>query len=435
MNNIAAVITAYGSAALAVFGAFALADTSNGAGIAISCFISSAVVSHIFSESVVSTYVGVPAEDVVSVLPAHRLAKAGLGTIAVNSSADGALAGVLIGAALLFPVCAVMGFPLFAYDSMSKAMPFVISAFIVLLLISEGYPFIRTGHHVQDHARRMASAFVMFMASGVLGTAVLLTDYYAAPMPDFPWIQHDFVPKSSLLLPMFAGFFGVPSLLLSMGSRKLSGMALPCGESRARGISVRETLTMLFGGIMVGWLPGMTSGSAATACSPSMTEDRTVEDVSSASRFVWLYSAISASGAVMSVGALFVIQRARSGSMDAVSFFMGASSPVESWLQSVQVMSAILLSMVLSSLISRWAIRRFLPILSRSSGILCSRALAVSSLLFVTGLSLSITGVRGALVMACAASLGVLAPLAGIRRLQLMGSLLVPIWILFVTSM
>jgi TctA family transporter len=59
----------------------------------------------------------------------------------------------------------------------------------------------------------------------------------------------------------------------------------------------------------------------------------------------------------------------------------------------------------------------------------------VSSLLFVTGLSLSITGVRGALVMACAASLGVLAPLAGIRRLQLMGSLLVPIWILFVTAM
>lgn len=433
MNNIAAAVTAYGSAALAFFGSISFAAVPNGAGISVSCFISSALVAHIFSESVVSTYVGIPDEDVVSVLPAHRLAKAGLGTLAVRSSAEGALAGVLYGVALVFPVCALMGTPLLAYDAISKLMPFVVSIFILLLVVSEGYPSLRFRHHVKGHILRMVSAFAMVLASGLLGTVALLTNYYAAPLPDFPWISNEFVPRSSLLLPMFAGFFGVPSLLLSMGSRPLPGITFARAYDGARPLSAREALTMLLGGIMVGWLPGMTSGSATTACSPSMTEARVVEDVSSASRFVWLYSAISASGAVMSVGALFVIQRARSGSMDAVSLFVGGTFVEGAWFQSVPLMSAILLSMVVSSLLSRWAIHRFLPVLSRSSKVLCSRALAVSSLVFVTGLCLSITGVRGALVMACSASLGMLTPIVGIRRIQLMGSLLVPIWILFVT--
>ena len=321
-----------------------------------------------------------------------------------------------------------MGSPVLAYDAISKLMPFVVSVFIFLLIMSEGYPSLRPRHHAPNHIMRMISAFAVLLAAGVLGTVVLLSNYYAAPVMDFPWMSNGFVPRSSLLLPMFAGFFGVPSLMLSMGSRPLPGITFTHADDGARPLSAREVFTMLLGGVMVGWLPGMTSGSATTACSPTMVEGRAVEDVSSASRFVWLYSAISTSGAVMSVGALFVIQRARSGSMGE-TFVQGE------WFQLVPLMSAILLSMVVSSILSHWALGRFLPVLSRSSRFLCSRALAVFSLVFVTGLCLYLTGTRGALVMAASVSLGMLTPIAGIRRLQLMGSLLVPIWILFVTMM
>ena len=435
MNNVAAAITAYGSVALTLFARLAIGDISYSVGILVSCFISAALVSHIFSESVVSTYVGIPDEDVVSVLPAHRLAKAGLGALAVRSSVDGALAGVIYGVVLIFPVCALMGSPCFAYDLIGKLMPAAISIFILMLIASEGYPSLRHRRHVPRHVSKMLCAFDVFLAGGLLGTAVLLTNFYAAPLPDFPWMPVGFVPRSSLLLPMFAGFFGVPSLLLSMNSRPVSGLALAGKVSDSCRLTVRETITTVLGGIMVGWLPGMTSGSATTVCSPSASESPAAEDISSAVRFIWLYSAISASGAVMSVGALFVIQRARSGSMDAVSLFVGGSLGEEAWTESIPLMSAILLAMVISCLLSHWAVRRFLPILSRSSKVLCSRALAVSSLLFVTGLCLSLTGVRGALVMAASTSLGLLPPVIGVRRIQLMGSLLVPIWILFVTML
>ncbi len=433
MNNVAAAITAYSSAALAAFGWVSIADSQGDSATLVAVFISSALVSHIFSESVISTYVGVPDEDVVSVLPAHKLAKAGLGVLSVSSAADGALAGVLYGAALVLPMCALMGPPLFAYDLISRLMPFLVTGLILLLLISEGYPSLRVRHPVPGHLSKMLTALVFFLASGALGSAALLTNYFAAPVPDFPWLEDGFVPRSSLLLPMFAGFFGIPSLLLSIGSRPVLGISFPEAAQKGHAPSMRELLTMFTGGVMVGWLPGMTPGSATTACSPSTTERLSAEDASSASRFVWLYSAISASGAVMSVGALFVIGRARSGSMDAVSFFLGGEFGHSAWLQSVPLMSAILLSMLLSSLLSYTALGRLLPILSRSGRILCSRTLAVSSLLFVTGLCLYLTGVRGTLVMAASASLGMLAPLMGVRRLQLMGSLLVPIWILYVT--
>ena len=433
MNNIAAAITAYSSAAIAALGTAFWADDQGDSSVLVSCFISSAVVSHIFSESVVSTYVGIPDEDVVSVLPAHRLAKAGLGTLSVRSHAEGALAGVLYGAALVFPVSLLMGSPLFGYGVVSELMPLIVSFLILLLLASEGYPSLRFRHPVPNHLSKVLAALTVFLASGVLGTAALLTNYYAAPIPDFPWMGDRFVPRSSLLLPMFAGFFGVPSLLLSLGSRPLPGIIFPEAVRLRLVPSLREILTMLMGGVMVGWLPGMTSGSAAAACSPSSGEQLSREGVSSASRFVWLYSAISASGAVMSVGALFVIGRARSGFMDAVSLFLGGSLDQGAWLQLVPLMSTILLSMVFSSVLSYAVLARCLPILSGSSKFLCSKGLAVSSLMFVIGLSLYLTGARGALLMGAASSLGILAPLMGIRRLQLMGSLLVPIWILYAT--
>lgn len=49
-------------------------------------------------------------------------------------------------------------------------------------------------------------------------------------------------------------------------------------------------------------------------------------------------------------------------------------------------------------------------------------------------LSMILTGTRGALLLATACALGLLPPLIGVRRIQLMGCLLVPIMVLFLTG-
>jgi putative membrane protein len=433
MNNIAAVVTAYGGASVALFEALGEAVGANASVLLIACFISAALTAHLFASSITSTYVGIPSEDVVSVLPAHRLAMAGLGQIAVRSSVDGALAGIVASSLLLFPICFMMGPPLGIYDVLRKVMFFVIVIFSGILLLSEGFSAIRFRAKAHRPVHKVMGAVAVFLLAGILGMVVFRTNYYACSIPDLPWLPGNFVPRSSLLLPMFAGLFGIPGLLLSLGSRAVSdidiGSTGPSGY-RAR---PRDFVLSSVGGIIVGWLPGMTSGSAATLCAPASGEVSEGNEIEGALRFIWLYSSITAAGAVFAVGALFVIARARSGSMDAIAFFLGEDAFANSVSADIIPMTSILLAMVLSALISHCLLVGFQSRLVGLRRLLCSRKLAIGSLFFVACLSIALTGTRGALLMATSATLGIVPPLTGIRRIQLMGCLLVPIAVLLLS--
>jgi putative membrane protein len=54
---------------------------------------------------------------------------------------------------------------------------------------------------------------------------------------------------------------------------------------------------------------------------------------------------------------------------------------------------------------------------------------------FVVSLSIGLTGTRGAMLLVACTALGLLPPLLGVRRIQLMGCLLVPVEILFLESL
>jgi putative membrane protein len=429
MNNVAATLTAYAGGAVGLFALLGNGLRPDAAALAVSCFVSAALVAHLFAGAVTSAYVGIPSEDVVSVLPAHRLAKAGFGGIAVTASADGSLAGVLVSVILLGPICMLMGQPIGLYEFVHRAVALFIIFFSIVLLTSEGLPFRTRASHV-DQLLRILKAVAVFLSAGVLGTIVLRTDYYACPLPDLPWMPGGYVMRSSLLLPLFAGLFGLPGLLLSLGSRSVADVK-STGITAHHSPSPRDLITTLFGGFIVGWMPGMTSGSAVTLCSPFTKEAGGSGDISGSVRFIWLYSAISSSGAVFAVGALFTILRARSGSMDAVQFFLGADNISKGYSSNVLPMVSIVLAMILAALLSHSALRLLGPRLARLRDVLCSRSLALCSMAFVCVLSLALTGTRGAILVATATTLGLIPPLVGIRRIQLMGCLLVPIAVMF----
>ncbi len=428
MNNIAAAMAASAGGSLGAFAFIASIWGPDEATLLASCLVSSALVGHLFASAITSTYVGIPSEDVVSVLPAHRLAKSGLGRVAVSASADGSIFGIVLAASLLLPVCTVMGAPVGVYSYLKKVMvPFIILLCLVLLASEKGRA--RSSCSRIDLSIQLLKAVTVFLCSGILGTIVLRTDFYACPMPDFPWMPLGFAPKSSLLLPMFAGLFGISGLLLSLGSRCVL-------DSKTNGVLVHhsprigDACAAVMGGLIVGWMPGMTSGSAATLCSPG-TQESSQSDVSGAARFIWLYSAITASGAVFAVGTLFTIVRARSGSMDAVLFFIGNDSLAKGVYTNVALMASIVFSMLVASIVSYSALRWMAPRLSRLRHVLCSRDLAIASLIFVCSLCLFLTGTRGALLLMTATTLGLIPPLIGVRRIQLMGCLLVPIVITY----
>jgi putative membrane protein len=427
MNNIAAAMTAYVGISLGIFGALCSFLGVSEASIAIACFISAALVAHTFAESITSTYIGIPAGDVVSVLPAHRLAKAGLGADAVKASADGALVGIITSTAALFPICAVMSDPVHLYSMLKRVMVFIVIAFSAVLVVSEGFPSLRLRPRLGDALEKVVKGSAVFVVAGLLGTVVLKTSYFACKVPDFPWVVHGFVPRSSLLLPLFAGLFGISGLLLSLGSKAVTDI---CGELSGRSCHrprLRDIATSLLGGAVVGWMPGLTSGSAVTLFSPAMRETKGMNDIDASIKFIWLYSAISSSGAVFAVGALFGIMRARSGSMDAISFFMDNGDELGPWSDNILQISAILLSMAVAALASYefivWSGSRF----SGMRRFLCSKGLAIASLVFVCSLTIALTGIRGSILLMAATLLGLIPPLIGVRRILLMGSLLVPI--------
>lgn len=430
VNNLAAVVVA-GSASVAAF--FAMLGGSAGGDVPtlmVACFLVSALVSHMFSEAIVSTYLGMPSGDTISVLPAHRLAKSGLGRSAVRVSAQGSLFGVVVGAVLLGPVCLVLGPPVDAYSSLRIIMGFVVAILSAVLISLEGIG--RPGP-----TRRILMATAFFFLSGLIGLIVLDTHYFAAAIPDLPWMPEGFVSRSSLLLPMFAGLFGIPTVLLSLDSGQVAGDGGRAVPDRETDVSVsagpRDMAFSSLGGLLVGWIPGMTSGSSATVCSSGMkeasSEGGSHED---AARFIWLYSVISSCGAVLSVGALFTIARARSGIMQAVDFFFGGSVERISGVHSLEPLLALLLAMALSAAVSYYAMFALSGhTLERLQRVLCSRIAAFASLTFVVLLVLLLTGTRGGLILVASASLGLLPPSLGLRRINLMGCLLLPISITF----
>jgi len=427
MNNIAAALTAYASVVLALFGWMAEDGIEDSAGVLVACFISAAMIAHMFAEAITSTYVGIPSEDVVSVLPAHRLARAGLGRLAVRASADGALVGVILSVALFPVVCHIMGGPTGLYSMLHDLMVIPLVAFSVILVLSEGSPSLKPWLRYPHWMMRVARATVVFLASGVLGVVVLRTNFYACPVPDFPWIADPFVAKSSLLLPMFAGLFGIPGLLLSIGARPARTVGSVAEVPVRSVVSAKSALLSVLGGIIVGWIPGMTSGSATTICSPTVREVGGSDQLQESLRFISLYSSISASGAVFAVGALFVISRARSGCMDAAAFFLGDELLSETWIANTTPIASILLAVTISALVSSLMVRKLDGRLMFANKVLCSKSVALAAMVFVVALSMALTGIRGSMVMMTAVFLGLIPPLVGVRRIQLMGCLLVPI--------
>jgi len=435
MNNIAAALTAHAAAALALFGPLSSLGAEDKSALLLCCFMCASMVAHTFSEAVPSTYVGIPSEDVVSVLPAHRLAKAGLGDLAVLASAVGCLQGLLLAVAALCPVCYVMSPPVDLYGSIKRVMFLFVAAFCAVLILSEGFPRLGLRKGTKGAWTRVFAGAAVFVAAGLIGMTVLTTDYYACDVPDFPWMRNRLVPPSSLLLPMFAGLFGVPGLLLSLNSRSVPSFSSKTKDDHGFAPAPRDLAIGMLGGMIVGWMPGMTSGSAVTLCSPGTSEHSHEGDLPGSLRFIWLYSAVSASGAVFALGALFVISRARSGTMEAVKGLLGADALGGTWSSEPFPMVSLLTAMVLAGLLSYLVLTRCDRWLVRCREVLCSKRLAVASLVFVVGLSIWLTGFRGGLLMVACSSLGLIPPLVGVRRIQLMGCLLVPVGSLFLGMM
>jgi TctA family transporter len=344
------------------------------------------------------------------------------------------------------------------------------------IVIAEGVvaPPVRSGWGL----RRKATAAALFLASGFLGIVVLETGRVLAhnwyPLGAPP------VPEATMMFPLFCGLFGLPTLILGI----LETPATPPQEDDASPLSpqrkLRAVLTGVLAGGVLGWYPGMTSGHGSvlarlfsgeddggeiedtgetdgTAGATRKTGDITLSrdasggisaarshggiagraergapDDRSTREFLISASSVTVANAFFNIVALFVILRARSGALHMAQQVLGdgllrwqpaPNIPPEFALLAVAASLAALLAFPLTMLLGRK--------LARLYGRVPYRRLTASVVSVLLVLLFLFSGVAGLAVTGIAVCIGLIPPLAGVRRVHLMGSILLPVLLYF----
>jgi putative membrane protein len=367
-NTLASALLATGAGIAALLGEEALAAA-----------MFAALITHSFLDNIPSTFLGVPeAETVLAVLPAHALCLEGRGEEAVRCSAVGSALAMALAVPLSL-ACMVALPPL--QPALDWAIGIILVAVVGYQVLSDDSP---------------AWAFAVFAVSGALGLFALRYGFLA-------WHA---LGADAVFLPLLSGLFGLPVLLTASHA--------PVPEQRFDGISIpaavfaRHSALGTLAGLLVGWLPGLSNATANGLLDAAVGYDRDRRG------FIVATSAANTANAFIGLAAFFAIGRTRSGVLAAMANLGLPSMPALMVVGLVAAVAGFLLTIRLAS---------SARLLSRVDG--RSLNLAVVALLIL--LSAALAGPFGLLVLVLATAVGLVPPLADVRRVHAMGAIMLPV--------
>jgi len=338
---------------------------------------------HTFLDVVPALALGVPDPSMAATaLPGHRLVLEGRGREAIRLSALGSGLAVLLAVPLALPVTGAM---VAVYPTLRAHLPLALALVALLLVVTE------------RGRLAMAGGVVALCLAGALGWATLDLDP-AAPLA-----------AGGTLAPLFAGLFGAPVLVESMGGGGVppqddATVTLP-GRA-VGGLGFVGTLS----GAVVGYVPGV---SAAVAATVSLLA---VPGRHGARGFLVATSGVNTANTVFALFALVALGSPRTGVLVA---FERSGAPTDLPL----LLPAVALAAVAGFCLVLLVGDRYLDLVGRldntrlAAGVLC--LLAVVSLLFA--------GAVGVIVFAVASLVGLVPARFGARRVHLMGVLIGPL--------
>jgi putative membrane protein len=347
-------------------------------------FIIAMSVTHSFLDVIPSIFLGAPNDaTALGVLPGHRYLLKGFGLMAVKLSIVGAYGGLLI---------SIVFFPLF------------------LLLVKYGYPLIEpmigliliaVCAFMLLREKLLLWALLIFLISGTLGLLVL-------NMPGL----HD------PLFPMLSGLFGVATLLISLNeSQSIPEQKDQQDVELKPWVTVKALLSGQFSGFITAVMPGL---GASTAAVLSLQVTRKLGD----NGFMILMGSIGTVNFVLSISALWVMDKARNGSIIAVQQMIGSVGlhEVLVFLAAALISgsAAVFLVLTIGRFFSRMITR--LPYNALCWGIIC----------FMTALVMLLTGWLGLLVLLVSTAVGLIPAVTKVARTHTMACLLVPVILYFV---
>lgn len=311
----------------------------------------------------------------LAVMPAHKMLLQGNGYDAVKLAVIGGLGSIILVAAALPAI-------IFAVPSVYEAarpVTYALLIFIVLLMILSE----------KELSKKVVASFC-FLLAGLIGL-------FSSQLP---------IDRTLILFPILSGLFGVSVLVFSSKTK----LIIPKRGKEIHISGRQQRRSVIFGsagGIATGLLPGVGTSEIATLASVDKNEKS----------FITTLGAIAVSNALLSILALWLIQKSRSGI--AVVLEQVTSIGFNEFLFIVAVT---LFVSGLSAIITLKAAKRTLVMMEKINYATISKIVIA----VIVAMTLIFTGFYGMLLLVTCTALGMFANLSGIRRSVLMGVLILP---------
>ena len=346
----------------------------------LSVYIISLAITHSFLDSLPSIYLGAPDEaQALSVLPGHTLLHRGEGHNAIVCTAIGSYGCLL---------CSLLVFPLFLFG-MALIYPIIDSLIGWILLV------IMTLMIWREREKRMIT-LVCFLLAGALGIVVLSMDSLSQP-----------------LFPLLSGLFGFSIMIISLLQDAVvpeQDFSIPLKlESTAAGKAIGAATGV---GFVAAFLPGFGNSQAAIVASEIIKEGK-------AETFLTLVGGINTANMLISIGTVYVLEKARNGAIVAVRELV----TLVDFKMMVLFLGVALLVGSIASLFTIYLSRGFSSVMSRVN----YTDIIFGIILFISCLTFVFDGLVGLWILFTATCIGLFASSFGVGKNHLMGSLIVPV--------
>jgi len=347
--------------------------------ISIAAALVSMAVVNSFLSFIPSILLGAPdSENVLSVLPGHRMLLNGEAIEAIKITAFGGIIG-LIAVIITFQVSIA------AIPSLTGILHG--NMHYVLLLIT------LFGIMLED---RPAYAAGIFVLSGIFGFITL----------------NSF--EDGIVFPALSGMFGISTMILSLNQE----IKIPAQDKLKVTLGkisiIKNSLIGAFAGAVVGFLPGIGAAQATFLVQQANNKQSEKE-------FLVSNSAVSVANTIFPLFVLFAIGKTRSGIAIATKEVLG-----------IIRFEGLLVLMGVAILAGVFAYLMHIKIGIFFTNLLINKnrqnygKLTIAMIIFLTISVFALTGINGVLVLGLGTLIGLLPPLLGVRRAECMGYFVLP---------
>ena len=343
-------------------------------------------VTHTFLDFIPSTLFGAPdGETALSVLPGHRMLLEGRAIEAIKITGLGSLVSLLITAALFG---LMVGAVPQIYSALKPRLHYLLLLIVLMSLAGE---------------KKVIAAAAVFLLAGMFGFVVLGSGLF----------------RSNMLFPALSGLFGVSTLYLSTREKSI----LPTQVIAKADIGWFKVLKNSFlgavAGMVVGVLPGI-GAAQATYITQQLTRGGSVKE------FLVAVSGVNTSNIIFTLVVFYTIGKMRSGLVIAVNEVLPRFTPqVLLVFLGVVLLSggiAMLLHMNIGTALAKWLGSRNPQQYSRISWAIIA---------LIVGMVFVLCGALGIAVLVVGFAIGLIPPLAGVRRAECMGFFLFPVMLFY----